>query len=677
MTATTTGSKTDTTSVLAHLRHMSRWTRAGRDMHGIVSAEGGTGLMKRHWLTVSPTTTVFASLWWVPDTAIWFIAVWAATWARFDFDFELVKVGPTTIVAVAAVIANAVVGSAMGIYRRRYIVASFEECVALATVAAASSTLLLVTVTLLTSYVVPRSVPLLSGTFALGGVLAVRWFGRALLRRHRKSDTWRRKVVILGAGSYGQHLARQMQLDDTMPFVPVALLDDDRSKRHLHVAGVQVRGARRDMASVITRFGADAVVIAIADPDPELVRAVSTEAALLGVGALIVPPVSQLVRSARPAGDVRDLKLDDLLGRSPAHLGEDAIAAEVTGRRVLVTGAGGSIGSEMCRQIHRLEPAALVMLDRDESALHAAQLSIYGRAMLDNDDTVLADIRDSRAMQRIFAICRPEVVIHAAALKHLPLLEKYPLEAWMTNVVGSWNVLCAARDAGVSTFVNISTDKAANPISVLGYSKRVTERLTASFASRVDGRFLSVRFGNVLGSRGSVLEAFARQIEEGGPVTVTHPDVTRFLMTIPEACQLVLQAAAIGSGSEALVLEMGAPVKIADVARSLICRAQRNDVEIVYTGLRAGEKLHEELFGSSEVRDYRPSHPLVSHVSVPPLALLDGETSLRRFSDHDSALRWMASEAGVLTTPPDELTECLMPGHGLTGVAIEAPRYAV
>ena len=233
-----------------------------------------------------------------------------------------------------------------------------------------------------------------------------------------------------------------------MPYEPVALLDDDPGKRHLHVAGVQVRGTRRDLASVITRFGADAVVIAIADPDPELIRDVSSQAALLGVGALIVPPVAELVRSARPAGDVRDLKLDDLLGRSPAHLDEDAIAAEIAGRRVLVTGAGGSIGSEMCRQIHRLDPAALVMLDRDESALHAAQLSIYGRALLDKDDTVLADIRDACAMRRIFEACRPEVVIHAAALKHLPLLEKYPLEAWMTNVVGSWNVLCAAARSG-------------------------------------------------------------------------------------------------------------------------------------------------------------------------------------------------------------------------------------
>jgi FlaA1/EpsC-like NDP-sugar epimerase len=600
-----------------------------------------------------------------------------ATSARFDFEVEHVKVGQTAIVAVTAVIANGAVGSAMGIYRHRYIVASFEECAALATVAAVSSALLQVTVALVQPYSVPRSVPVLAGTFALGGALGVRWLARTLVRRHRKNDARRRKVVVLGAGRTGQNLTRQMQLDERMPYEPVALLDDDPGKRHLHVAGVKVRGTRRDLASVVTRFGADAVVIAIADPDPELIRDVSSHAALLGIGALVVPPVTQVVHSARPAGDLRDLNLDDLLGRSPAHLDEDAIARQIAGRRVLVTGAGGSIGSEMCRQIHRFHPAELVMLDRDESGLHAAQLSIYGRALLDQEDTVLADIRDARAMRRIFDSCRPQAVFHAAALKHLPLLEKYPLEAWMTNVVGSWNVLCAASEVGVDTFVNISTDKAANPISVLGYSKRITERLTADIGSRSEGRFLSVRFGNVLGSRGSVLEAFARQIEEGGPVTVTHPDVTRYFMTIPEACQLVLVSAAVGSGGEALVLDMGAPVKIADVARLLICRAQRNDVEIVYTGLRAGEKLHEEIFGSGEVSDYRPSHPLVSHVSVPPLALLNGEASLGRFTDHSSALRWMASEAGLMTAPPVELTERLAPDLGLTGVAIEAPGYAV
>ena len=621
--------------------------------------------------------SVSLSRFWMPDTIVWFVAVWAAAWVRFDFDVEQVGVVPTVIVALTAVVINGVSGSALGIYRRRYVVASFEECVALAAVAGISSGVLLGAVGLLEPYPVPRSVPVLAGTFALGGMFAVRWVVRKLAPVHHRGDANRRKVVVLGAGRTGQNLVRQMQLDDRMPYQPVALLDDDPNRRHLHVAGVQVRGTRRELASVVSRFGADAVVIAIADPDPELVRDVSSEAALLGIGALVIPPAAQLVRSARPAQDVRDLKLDDLLGRSPAHLDERVIAEQITGRRVLVTGAGGSIGSEMCRQIHRFAPSVLVMLDRDESALHAAQLSIYGRALLDDDNTVLADIRDACAMRRVFEACRPEVVIHAAALKHLPLLEKYPLEAWMTNVVGSWNVLCAANELGVDTFVNISTDKAAGPMSVLGYSKRVTERLTAYTATRSHGRFLSVRFGNVLGSRGSVLEAFSRQIETGGPVTVTDPDVTRFFMTIPEACQLVLQAAAVGSGGEALVLDMGAPVKIADVARLLVDRAQRDDIEIIYTGLRPGEKLHEELFGPGEAGGYRPSHPLVSHVSVPPLALVDGEADLGRFDDHGAAMRWMAAEAGAITSVPVELAECPPPERDLTAVGLDAPRSVV
>ncbi|MGE2714605.1 polysaccharide biosynthesis protein [Mycolicibacterium litorale] len=612
--------------------------------------------------------------WGSADSAVWFVAVWVAVWVRFDFGFEHVKLGSTAAIAVTAVMANAIVSSAIGIYRRRYIMASFEESMALAKAAAIAAVLLLVTVLVTVPSPVPRSVPVSAALFALGGILGARWIARSLARRNRRSVVRGRKVVVLGAGWTGQNLVRQMQLDETMPYEPVALLDDDPYKRHLHVDGVQVRGSRRDLTSVVTHFKADAVVIAVTDPSPDLIRDVSSEAAFLGIGALIASPAAQMVRSTRSVDDVRDLELDDVLGRPPAHLDADGIAAEITGRRVLVTGAGGSIGSEMCRQIHRFHPAALIMLDRDESALHATQLSIYGRALLDRDDTVLADIRDACAMRRVFDMCRPEVVIHAAALKHLPLLEKYPLEAWMTNVVGSWNVLRAARAVNVQTFVNISTDKAANPISVLGYSKRVTERLTAHVAGSVDGRFLSVRFGNVLGSRGSVLQAFARQIEEGGPVTVTHPDVTRFFMTIPEACQLVLQAAAIGRGGEALVLEMGEPVKIADVARLLIGRSQRDDVDIVYTGLRPGEKLHEELFGAGESSGYRPSHPLVSHISVPALELASNEAVLDRFTDHGSALRWMASEAGVMTASPVELTDCSQPERRLCAVHIDAPR---
>ena len=268
---------------------------------------------------------------------------------------------------------------------------------------------------------------------------------------------------------------------------------------------------------------------------------------------------------------------------------------------------------------------------------------------------MLADIRDLQAVMSVFHDRAPQVVFHAAALKHLPLLESHPLEAWKTNVVGTRNVLEASSRVGVETFVNISTDKAANPTSVLGYSKRLAERLTAAASEPLSGRYVSVRFGNVLGSRGSVLTTFEQQIAAGGPVTVTDPDVTRFFMTISEACQLVLQAAAIGEDGEALVLDMGEPVRIADVARTLIERAHdADDTRIVFTGLRTGEKLHEELFGDDEPRDIRPRHGLISHVQVPPLSI-DSLAAAVDGLDNENALRLMRSEIGLPSDPPERV----------------------
>jgi FlaA1/EpsC-like NDP-sugar epimerase len=290
---------------------------------------------------------------------------------------------------------------------------------------------------------------------------------------------------------------------------------------------------------------------------------------------------------------------------------------------VLVTGAGGSIGSELCRQIYQFDPGELLMLDRDESALHALQLSIFGEARLDLPQAILADIRDDATVDQLFAERRPHVVFHAAALKHVNMLEQYPDEGWKTNVLGTRNVLAAATAVGVTHFINISTDKAANPVNVLGRTKRTAEQLTATYAQRGTGRYLSVRFGNVLGSRGSVLETFAAQIAQGGPVTITDPEVTRYFMTIAEAVQLVIQAGAIGGNGEALVLDMGAPVRIGDVAAHLISLEGR-PIPIKVTGLRPGEKLHEDLFGAGE-KGSRPIHAMISHVPVPPLAatLLD------------------------------------------------------
>ena len=556
------------------------------------------------------------------DAGAWCVALGIATWLRFTLDGSTPDLGgPRTeglLAAVGvAVTAHLVLALALLLRRGRQTLGSLDDVVDVALTGA------LVTVSLFTANVVvtvplvPRSVPVTAGLVAVGLSVAARLVARRLIERAVRPDARSaRRVVVLGAGTSGQQLIRSMLSDATSGYLPVALLDDDEDMRRRRVLGVQVLGGYGELERVADLLGADEVVVAVRNLPGEVMHDVHTTATRLGLGVKVLPPLSEVFRSWVGFSDLRDLDITDLLRRTPVETDLDAVADTVAGKRVLVTGAGGSIGAELCRQVHALGPAELMMLDRDESALHAVQLSIHGRALLDSDDVVLADIRDPAAIAAIFADRRPEVVFHAAALKHLPMLEQYPDEAWKTNVVGTQVVLDAARGVGVEKFVNISTDKAANPISVLGRSKRIGERLVAQAAS-AGGSYLSVRFGNVLASRGSVLTTFSEQLATGGPITVTHPDVTRFFMTIPEAVQLVVQAAAVGRPGEALVLDMGDPVRIQDVAHQLMEVAGRG-VEIVYTGLRDGEKLHEELFGDGEV-DTRPAHPAISHVDVPPL----------------------------------------------------------
>jgi FlaA1/EpsC-like NDP-sugar epimerase len=440
---------------------------------------------------------------------------------------------------------------------------------------------------------------------------------RAKARRLEPSPRSPTKIIIFGTGSAGTQLAYRLAGHDDSRYQPVALLDDDPAKLHLQIAGIAVRGNRTQMAEVAARTGATMLVIAIAKAEGAVIQALTDLAAGCGLIVKVIPSVEELIRGDAPVDAMRDPRIRDLLSRRRLETDTRAIHDQFAGRRILVTGAGGSIGSELCRQLYRLRPAALIMLDRDESALHAVQLLLYGRALLDSDEVVLADIRDGARIRQIFEQYRPEIVFHAAALKHLPLLELYPAEAVKSNVWGTLTVLEAALACGVTSFVNISTDKAADPISVLGHSKRATERLTAHAARRGTGTYLSVRFGNVLGSRGSVLPAFCAQVAAGGPITVTHPEVRRYFMTTDEAVQLVLQAAVIGRDGEVLVLDMGEPVLIADIARRLVAGADR-EVSIVYTGLRPGEKLTECALGEDEP-DVRPFHPLIRHVPVTPL----------------------------------------------------------
>ncbi|WP_206063225.1 nucleoside-diphosphate sugar epimerase/dehydratase [Nocardioides sp. HDW12B] len=477
---------------------------------------------------------------------------------------------------------------------------------------------------------VPGSVPLAGAALATVVMATYRatyrasmdqtlWTGRRY--EHRDQDGVGR-AIVLGAGDAGLKLVRSMLADGSMRLSPVAMLDDDRARRHRRVGPVRVLGSREDVAAVAESTGARTLIIAIPSASSSDIRELSQPALDAGLEVKVLPPVHELREPGKVAvDDVRDIDVTDLLGRHQIDTDIDSMAGYLTGKRVLVTGAGGSIGSELCRQIAKFNPAELIMLDRDESALHAVQLSIYGRALLDSDDVVLGDIRDSLFVDALFDQRKPDVVFHAAALKHLPMLEQYPGEAVKTNVWGTLSILEAAKTHKVEKFVNISTDKAANPCSVLGYSKRLAEGLTAAVAADAEGTFLSVRFGNVLGSRGSVLTAFSAQIKAGGPVTVTDPDVTRYFMTVQEAVQLVIQAAAIGNDGEALVLDMGQPVSIDGVARQLI-ELSGEDIDVVYTGLRGGEKMHEELWGDGEA-DVRSSHPLVSHTPVPPFDALE------------------------------------------------------
>jgi FlaA1/EpsC-like NDP-sugar epimerase len=552
------------------------------------------------------------------DSAALVAGLVAAQMGRYDFDPDTVTdPGFWMIVGIAVCLLH-FLGTALHLYLGRYRFGSFEEVFGIGvSVALTALGLLILDVAFGSPRPLPLSVPPLGGAVTIVVMLGTRYLWRlAEGRRRRPTPDNAEPIVVFGAGAGGERVLAAMLGTPTSPYYPVALLDDDPVTWNLRLCGVPVRGGRDAIGAVAASTGASTLLVAIPSADAVLLREVSAVAEAAGMAVKVLPKVADLIDGRVGVGDIRDLDLADVLGRRQIETDVEAAAGYLCGRRVLVTGAGGSIGSELCRQIHRYDPAELIMVDRDETALRATELSMHGRPALDRG-LVLGDIRDVGFVMALFDERRPHVVFHAAALKHLPLLERYPGEAVKTNVWGTLSLLEAAAAHGVECFVNISTDKAANPVCALGHSKRVTERLTAHAAAACAGRFASVRFGNVLGSNGSVLTVFASQLASGGPLTVTHPDVTRFFMTIPEAVQLVIQAGAIGGGGDALVLDMGQPVRIIDVAHRLAARAPR-PVEIVFTGLGAGEKLHEELFGAFEL-DVRPHHPLISEVPVPPL----------------------------------------------------------
>lgn len=540
---------------------------------------------------------------------------------RYDIGFAYVLEPEVAVAVVAAVVLQGVVGLLDGLYRRRWRYGTFDE------VGAVAATTLIVGVVMTAvlwnsgagERVVPRSVPLIAAGLSLLGQVTIRSMWRLYSeRRLRVGRSDVERVVVVGAGDAADLVVRTMLADALTPFVPVALVDDDPRKRNLRLSGVRVAGRVDEVARVAEQLGATAVLVAVPSAEPGFVADVVQRSRRAGLDVYTLPPVERLFGHVQLA-DIRPVSEREVLGRRPANIDHDAIAADITGRRVMVTGAGGSIGGELCRQLATFHPSALLMLDRNEGGLHATQLSIEGVAMLDDPTLILADLRDPQRIDEIFAEWRPDVVFHAAALKHLPLLERNPSEAWKTNVVGTQTVLDAARRHGTHRFVNVSTDKAADPVSVLGYTKRIAERLTAEAARVGPTECVSVRFGNVLGSSGSLLPTFEAQAARGGPLTVTDPEVTRYFMTVEEAAKLTIFAGSIGSAGDVHVLDMGEPVRIMDVAQRFAGRHEP-PLDIVITGLRANEKLHETLLGRDEDGGRRV-HPSITHVVVPPLRL--------------------------------------------------------
>lgn len=553
----------------------------------------------------------------VLDGLAWAVAVVAATRRPPSFSVDRVAWLDVGVLAVVTVVLALTIGTAAGLYASRWQFGSFEEVLALVpTVALTALAVVLANGVVLRE--IPTGATVLTPAVALVLCCGTRFVWRLHADRVLRPDRVEsERLLVFGAGRAAAQVVGLMLSTPTSEFLPVALLDDDPVKRRYRIKGVPVVGGRHDLAAAAARYDAQAVLLAVPSADGAVVRDLSDLAAEAGLAVHVLPGVRELVTGRPQLEQIRALTETDLLGRAVIDTDVAAIAGYVEGRRVLVTGAGGSIGSELCRQLVGFRPARLVMLDRDESALHGVQLSIEGRALLDSPDLVVADLRDPARMVQVFREQQPEVVFHAAALKHLPLLERHPGEALKTNVWGTQTLLEVASAFGVEAFVNISTDKAADPSSVLGYSKRIAERLTAEAARRTGRRYLSVRFGNVVGSRGSVLLTFRAQIEAGGPVTVTDPAVTRYFMTVEEAVQLVVQAGALGEPGEVLVLDMGDPVCIADLARRLV-EASGRAVDLVFTGLRPGEKLHEDLVATGETV-HRSSHPLVLQTVVPPL----------------------------------------------------------
>jgi FlaA1/EpsC-like NDP-sugar epimerase len=548
----------------------------------------------------------------IADTFSIIVSLYIAFWLRFDGNIEATYLSRLFKYLSILIAIKVGIFIFFKLYRSLWEYASIDEMIGIIFAVFVANTAT-VSFLVFTQAHFPRSVYIMTAVFDLLFIGGVRFVYRAFRRVKNKGLVIRRplakRVIVVGAGDAGALIIKELRNHSELNYNIVGIVDDSSEKKGQRLNGIPILGSIKTITSVVEKYLVDEIIIAIPSASKKETRDILEKCKKTGTKIKILPGVYELIDGKVTVNQIRDVNIEDLLGRNQVHLDTDLIESYIEGKKVLVTGAGGSIGSELCRQISRFNPKELIILDIYENGLYDLQNELnnkynsHGLNKVLNLSAIIGSVRDRNRLKSIFDEFNPDVVFHAAAHKHVPLMENNPYEAVKNNIIGTYNLLDVANENEVSKVVLISTDKAVNPTNVMGATKRFAEMLIQAFdaVSRTD--FVAVRFGNVLGSNGSVIPLFKKQICEGGPVTVTHEEITRYFMTIPEASQLVLQAGSMANGGEIFVLDMGEPVKIIDLASDLIRLSgfkPNEEIQILITGLRPGEKLYEELLMNEE-----------------------------------------------------------------------------
>jgi len=599
-------------------------------------------------------------LWQVAADAAMIAAAW---WLAFQlrFDFEVPPYYETmlreTILFVVAIQLSVFV--AFGFYQRWWRYVSTRDMwrvligVVVASVLAVAAVYFFYPVERLR---LPRGVAVVDPLLLLAFVAGSRLLARTVIERPKSGIVARgREVLIVGAGNAGEQTVRELQRASIPNYTPIGLIDDDPRKRGMRLHGVRVLGTTANLAHVLRDRRPDEVLIAAPSASGDFRRRVVEAARVESIPVKTLPSLHELITGDVDLAQIRPVQVEDLLGREQVEVDLAEVASYLRNKTVLVSGAGGSIGSELCRQIARVGPARLVLVDYAETALFEIERELVEEREFPASVPVLADCGNRAKLRQVFERYRPEVVFHAAAYKHVPLMEANPIESVRNNVLATRSVADTAVEFGAERFVLVSTDKAANPKTVMGQSKALCEWVVETYGHRADvpTRFVAVRFGNVLGSSGSVVPIFRRQLERGGPLTVTHPEMTRYFMTIPEASSLVVQAGAIGGRGEVYVLDMGEPVKIVELAENMIRLSGQTDVQIEFVGTRPGEKLHEELWNTGETV-HPTSHAKISRATREPIDaawLTEELNELQKLVDEGDTLELVSRLSTIVRAP--------------------------